>query len=98
MHFLLMYDLCSDYLERRGQFRDAHLALAWEAVERDELVLAGALDEPVDRAMLLFHIDSPQAAEDFARNDPYVINGLVTRWQVRRWNTVVGTRAANPVR
>jgi uncharacterized protein YciI len=48
--------------------------------------------------MLLFHIDSPQAAEDFARNDPYVINGLVTRWQVRRWNTVVGTRAANPVR
>ena len=98
MHFLLMYDLCSDYLERRGQFRDAHLALSWEAVERDELVLAGALDEPVDRAMLLFHIDSPQAAEDFARNDPYVINGLVTRWQVRRWNTVVGTRAANPVR
>jgi uncharacterized protein len=98
MHFLLMYDLCSDYLERRGQFRDAHLALAWEAVERDELVLAGALDEPVDGAMLLFHIDSPQAAEDFARNDPYVINGLVTRWQVRRWNTVVGTRAANPVR
>jgi uncharacterized protein len=98
MHFLLMYDLCSDHLERRGQFRDAHLALAWEAVERDELVLAGALDEPVDRAMLLFHIDSPQAAEDFARNDPYVINGLVTRWQVRRWNTVVGTRAANPVR
>jgi uncharacterized protein len=98
MHFLLMYDLCSDYLERRGQFRDAHLALAWEAVERDELVLAGALDEPVDRAMLLFHIDSPQAAEDFARNDPYVINGLVTHWQVRRWNTVVGTRAANPVR
>jgi uncharacterized protein YciI len=98
MHFLLIYDLCSDYLERRGQFRDAHLALAWEAVERDELVLAGALDEPVDRAMLLFHIDSPQAAEDFARNDPYVINGLVTRWQVRRWNTVVGTRAANPVR
>jgi uncharacterized protein YciI len=98
MHFLLIYDLCSDYLERRGQFRDAHLALAWEAVERDELVLAGALDEPVDRAMLLFHIDSPQAAADFARNDPYVINGLVTRWQVRRWNTVVGTRAANPVR
>ncbi|CDY74727.1 hypothetical protein BGLT_03669 [Caballeronia glathei] len=98
MHYLLMYDLCSDYLERRVAFRDAHLTLAWEAVERGEIVLAGALDEPVDRAMLLFHTDSPAAAESFARNDPYVINGLVTHWEVRRWNTVVGATAANPVR
>jgi uncharacterized protein YciI len=98
MHYLLMYDLCPDYLERRIEFRDAHLALAWEAVERGELLLAGALDEPVDRAMLLFHADSPQPAEAFARNDPYVVNGLVTRWQVRRWSTVVGIRAAQPIR
>jgi uncharacterized protein YciI len=48
--------------------------------------------------MLLFHTDSPAAAESFARNDPYVINGLVTHWEVRRWNTVVGATAANPVR
>jgi uncharacterized protein YciI len=98
MHYVLIYDLCSDYMERRVQFRDEHLTLAWAAVERGEIVLAGALDEPVDRAMLLFHIDSPQAAEDFARNDPYVINGLVTHWQVRKWNTVVGNSAATPVR
>ncbi|MDR5753634.1 MULTISPECIES: YciI-like protein [unclassified Caballeronia] len=98
MHYVLTYDLCSDYMERRVQFRDDHLTLAWAAVERGEIVLAGALDEPVDRAMLLFHIDSPQAAEEFARNDPYVINGLVTHWQVRKWNTVVGNSAATPVR
>lgn len=98
MHYVLIYDLSSDYMERRVQFRDEHLTLAWAAVERGEIVLAGALDEPVDRAMLLFHIDSPQAAEEFARNDPYVINGLVTHWQVRKWNTVVGNSAAAPVR
>ncbi len=64
MHYLLMYDLCSDYLERRGsEFRDAHLALAWEAVEDGTLVVAGALDEPADRAMLLFHTDTPEAVE-----------------------------------
>jgi uncharacterized protein YciI len=40
----------------------------------------------------------PAAAESVARNDPYVINGLVTHWEVRRWNTVVGATAANPVR
>ena len=98
MHYLLIYELCSDYLERRGAFRDAHLARAWAAVERGEIVLAGALDSPVDRAMLLFHGDSPAVAEDFAKNDPYVTNGLVERWEVRKWNTVVGANAATPVR
>ncbi|SAK54760.1 YciI-like protein [Caballeronia pedi] len=98
MHYLLIYDLCADYLERRGQFRDAHLAMAWAAVERGDIVLAGALDAPADRAMLLFHSDSPAAAEDFAKSDPYVTNGLVDRWEVRKWNTVVGANAATPVR
>jgi len=98
MHYLLIYDLCSDYLERRAQFRDAHLALAWAAVERGDIVLAGALDAPADRAMLLFHSNSPAVAEDFAKNDPYVTNGLVERWEVRKWSTVVGTNAATPVR
>ena len=98
MHYLLIYELCSDYLERRGAFRDAHLARAWAAVERGEIVLAGALDSPVDRAMLLFHGDSPAVAEEFAKNDPYVTNGLVERWEVRKWNTVVGANAATPVR
>ncbi|SAK74960.1 YciI-like protein [Caballeronia ptereochthonis] len=98
MHYLLVYELCPDYLERRGQFRDAHLTLAWAAVERGEIILAGALDAPVDRAMLLFHSDSPAVAEAFAKNDPYVTNGLVERWEVRKWNTVVGANAATPVR
>lgn len=98
MHYLLIYELSSDYLERRAQFRDSHLALAWAAVERGDIVLAGALDAPADRAMLLFHSDSPASAEDFAKNDPYVTNGLVERWEVRKWNTVVGANAATPVR
>ncbi|WP_244816972.1 YciI-like protein [Caballeronia sp. Lep1P3] len=98
MHYLLIYELCADYVDRRAQFRDAHLKLAWEAVERGEIVLAGALDSPADRAMLLFESDSPATAEAFARNDPYVRNGLVERWEVRKWNTVVGENAATPVR
>jgi uncharacterized protein len=98
VHYLLIYELCSDYLERRAQFRDAHLALAWEAAERGEIVIAGALDSPADRAILLFDADSPDIPAEFARNDPYVTNGLVDRWEVRKWNTVVGDEAASPVR
>jgi uncharacterized protein YciI len=93
MHYLLIYETAPDYLERRGQFRKEHLALALEAHARGELVLAGALANPSDRAVLLFEGDGPGAAENFAQNDPYVQNGLITRWEVREWTTVVGDRA-----
>ncbi|REE18893.1 MULTISPECIES: YciI-like protein [unclassified Paraburkholderia] len=98
MHYLLTYDLVSDYLERRPAYRDAHLKLAWAAVERGELLLAGALAEPTDTAVLLFQGDSTAAAEAFVKADPYVLAGLVTRWRVREWTTVVGEGAAKPVR
>ncbi|MFM0054660.1 YciI-like protein [Paraburkholderia phytofirmans] len=98
MHYLLMYDLVSDYLERRAAYRDAHLKLAWAAAGRGELLLAGALAEPTDTAILLFQGDSAAAAEAFAKADPYVLAGLVTRWRVREWTTVVGEGAAKPVR
>jgi len=98
MHWLLLYDLAPDYLERRGEFRGAHLELAWKAVERGDLLLGGALGDPADGAVLLFRGDSPVAAEHFASIDPYVKNGLVRSWRVRRWNTVVGETAAAPVR
>jgi uncharacterized protein YciI len=97
-HFLLFYDLAPDYLERRSSFRGAHLGLAWAAHERGDLVLGGALTEPTDAAVLLFKGDSPGAAESFAKEDPYVIYGLVKAWRVREWTTVAGTDAANPVR
>lgn len=97
MHYLLMYDVGPDYLERRAAFRDEHLRLAWQAHSRGELVLGGALADPVDGAVLLFQGESPAAAERFAAADPYVRHGLVTRWRVRPWITVAGTDAATPV-
>ncbi len=98
MHYLLFYDVAPDYLERRGAYRDEHLALAWQAHARGELVLGGALEDPVDGAVLLFKGDSPAVAEQFVAVDPYVRHGLVTRWRVRPWTTVVGAEATTPVR
>lgn len=97
-HYLLFYDVGEDYLERRGAFRAAHLEKAWRAHERGDLVLAGALANPVDGAVLLFKGESPQVAEAFARADPYVTGGVVVRWRVREWTTVAGEGAAAPVR
>ena len=96
-HFLLFYEAGPDYLARRPQFRAEHLRLAWSAAERGEPVVAGALADPVDGAVLMFRGADKSVAEDFARADPYVVNGLVARWRVREWATVVGEWAATPV-
>ena len=98
MHFLLTYEFVPDYLERRPLHRPEHLRLAWEAHRRGELVLAGALADPVDSAVLWFQGESDRAARAFADTDPYVKSGLVRRWSVRRWATVVGEMADTPVR
>lgn len=98
MHYLLLYDVSHDYLERRGEYRKEHLDLAWKAHEAGDLVLGGALQQPADGAVLLFAGDTPEAAERFAYNDPYVKNGLVTSWEIRPWMTVVGDDAVNPVK
>lgn len=96
-HYLLFYSFIGDYLERRPAFRDAHLRHAWAARDRGELLLAGALAEPADTGVLLFTGESPEVAAAFARNDPYVLNELVTSWKVREWTTVVGAGASSPV-
>ena len=93
MHYLLFYEVGADYAERREPFRSAHLEYAREAVARGELVLGGALANPVDGAVLLFRGGSPAVAEQFAKSDPYVVNGAVKRWYVREWTTVVGPDA-----
>ena len=96
MHYLLFYEAADDYVVRRTEFRNVHLKMGWDAVARGELVLGGALANPVDGAVLVFRCDSPEVAEKFAKADPYVTSGIVKRWYVREWTTVVGDIAANP--
>jgi uncharacterized protein YciI len=93
MHYLLFYDVVDDYVTRRAPLRAAHIGHARESLARGELVLAGAFNNPPDGAALLFKGSSPEVAERFAENDPYVINGLVKKWRVREWTTVVGRDA-----
>jgi uncharacterized protein len=98
MHYLLFYEVGEDYVSRRAEFRDAHLVKAWKASASGELVLGGALANPVDGAVLLFRGDSPEVAEKFAKADPYVTSGAVKRWHVREWKTVAGEDAATPIK
>jgi uncharacterized protein len=90
LHYVLLYEVVNDYITKRAKFREAHLKLLRQAFDRGEIVLAGAFTEPVDEAMVIFRGDSPAAAENFVNNDPYMKNGLVTSWRVRKWMTVIG--------
>lgn len=90
MHYLLSYEYVEDMAERRAPFRAEHLGLARAAHERGELAMAGAYSEAPAGAVLLFRGDEPGAAERFVAADPYVKNGLVTRWHVRPLQVVFG--------
>ena len=70
--------IVENFVDLRSAYREEHLRRVQEAHSRGELVLAGALAEPADRALLVFRGKSPTGAESFAAGDPYVTNGLVT--------------------
>ena len=98
MHYLLFYEKGQNFEAKQGPSRAPHLAYVQAAVKRGELVLAGSLLDPNDgAAVLLFKADSPAVAEAFAKSDPYVTHGIVSKWKVRTWDTVVGKEAANPL-
>ena len=90
-YYALLYEqVIDDFIARRAVYRDEHLRLAREAQARGELLMAGAFADPTDGALLVFQSPDATAAEGFARNDPYVKNGLVRRWKVRSWSVVIG--------
>jgi hypothetical protein len=89
-YYLLFYETVENYLDRRAPFRPEHLELVRQAHAAGSLVMAGALANPPDGAVLVFTGENPEVAEQFARNDPYVRNGLITRWYIRDWIVVTG--------
>ena len=89
-YYALIYETVVEYVTRRGEFREMHLRIAREYRDRGELIFGGAFDDPVDRALIVFRADNKSKVEEFARQDPYVVNGLVKKWEVRPWKVVVG--------
>jgi len=90
MYYILFYKTADNYIEKRAPYRDEHLAYAQKHHKNGTLIMAGALTDPTDGAILVFKGDNPNVVEEFAKNDPYVKNGLITEWHVRPWNVVIG--------
>jgi uncharacterized protein YciI len=92
-YYALFYrEVVPDFITERAAYREEHLGLAREAHSRGELLLAGALADPPDGALLVFRGADDTPAQEFVRKDPYVRNGLVKRWEIRPWTVVVGNQ------
>jgi uncharacterized protein YciI len=89
-YYVLEYETGEDFVNRRAPYRTEHLAVVREAHARGEVVMGGALGDPPQGALIIFRADSQEVAEAFARADPYVVSGVITRWTVRRWHVVIG--------
>ena len=93
MYFILRYEYVPDIVERREPFRADHLSRLRELHARGAVTMAGAAGDPPDHAVIVFQKTDRSVVEAFARDDPYVLNGLVTSWRVDPWNVVVGGSA-----
>jgi uncharacterized protein len=52
---------------------------------RGVLLMIGSFADAVrDGAMAVF--STREAAAEFAKDDPFVLNGVVRSWEVREWN------------
>jgi uncharacterized protein len=89
-YYALFYDVADNYVERRAPYRDTHLKLLKEAHSRGDIVLAGAVGDPPDGALLVWRVEDIETIQNFARNDPYVTSGVVTRWHIKPWHVVAG--------
>ena len=74
--------------EKRGPYREEHLALLDKASANGDCLLGGALVNPLDRGVIIFN--SREAAERFVKEDSYVRGGLIKSWSVRDYMVVVG--------
>ena len=87
--FILEYSYVSDILEKRTPYRAEHLALA-EALCKEGVLIAAGPFTPPSGAVFLFNTNDKKIITNFVENDPYVKAKLVTDYQIKEWNVVIG--------
>lgn len=89
-HHILYYEYVPDIVERRGPYRDEHLALLGRWAEAGLVVAAGALGDPPTGAAIIFRVEDPvEQIGEYVAADPYVAAGLVTDRRVVPWSVAV---------
>ena len=84
MKYVLFYEAASDVLATAPRHMEAHRA-RWQAFRSSgALLMLGPFSDPREGSMAVF--TTLESAREFAEGDPFVLNGVVTKWYVREWN------------
>uniref|UniRef100_A0AAV1V152 YCII-related domain-containing protein n=1 Tax=Peronospora matthiolae TaxID=2874970 RepID=A0AAV1V152_9STRA len=87
--YILQYEYVQDIADRRGPFRAEHLERAGKAKQNGHIVMGGALVNPLDAGVFIFNVADKNVVDKFVKEDPYVVNELVTSHSIREWMVVV---------
>lgn len=77
---MLLYQSADDVAAKAPLHFAAHRARWAEFQDRGTLLLIGPFSDQ-SGAMAVF--TTREAAEEFAQSDPFVVNGVVSSWQIR---------------
>lgn len=85
MKYVLFYESGEDVASKAPAFFPAHQARLDEFHGRGVLLMVGTFENPQDNGSMAIFSDR-EAASEFARGDPFVVNGVVERWRVLEWH------------
>ena len=84
--FVTSYDSLDDAIVKAPDAVAAHRARSQELHVRGTLLMSGAfLNNPQEKLRTMAVLTTREAAEEYARGDPFVLNGMVSTWYIREW-------------
>jgi uncharacterized protein len=88
MRYVLLYASADDVMSKAPAHFPAHSARIAEFHERGDLLMVGTFGDPQTQGSMAIFA-SREAAEEFVRDDPFVINGVVRSYEIREWNEIL---------
>jgi uncharacterized protein YciI len=83
MKYVLYYESSPDVRQKAPLHMAAHRERWSEFAKAGTLLMVGPFADPAQGAMAVF--TTRDAAEEFAKGDPFVLNGVVSHWVIRDW-------------
>jgi len=86
--YVLLYESADDVLSRAPAHFPAHKARLDEFHARGDILMVGTFGDPQEQgSMAIF--PTREAAEAFVAGDPFVLEGVVRRHEIREWNEIL---------
>lgn len=83
--FVVLYHSSDDVRSKAAVHMPAHAAHFTKYHEAGTLLMIGIFGDPQSQGAMTV-LTSREAAEEFAANDPFVVHGVVSSYEIREWH------------